>query len=282
VNNELISVVIPCYNSGSTIRKTIDSIKRQSWRNIEIIVIDDGSDDSSTIEVLKELDDITIYRQTNKGLPAARNLGFLKAKGKYILPLDADDWLEHNAIEELLKSLLNNANSSYSFTYWQLHGEAKGILKKDYNFFEQLFLNQLPYCILIPKDIWDSVGQYDESMKEGYEDWEFNIRLGSQGHFGVLVPLPLFNYQISSKGMLISKSSRIHGQLWSEIQMKHLRLYRPIILFKTWLRWRNKASTYPLLFYFGWLILYKILPISFFGYIVNKLRTFSRSGKLRV
>ena len=234
MNNELISVIIPCYNSGSTIRKSIDSIKRQTYKNIEIIVIDDGSNELSTKKVLESLDDVNLYCQLNSGLPAARNLGFSKAKGKYILPLDADDWLESNAIEELLKSLLNSHNSSYSFTYWQLHGEAKGILKKGFNFFEQLFLNQIPYCILIPKSIWKDVGKYDESMKEGYEDWEFNIRLGSLGHYGSLVPLPLFNYQVSSKGMLMSKSSRIHGLLWSQIQSKHFRLYEPINLIKIW------------------------------------------------
>ena len=58
---------------------------------------------------------------------------------------------------------------------------------------EQLFLNQMPYCILLSKHIWSKVGKYDETMVDGYEDWEFNIRLGINGYYGIVVQKPLFH-----------------------------------------------------------------------------------------
>ena len=68
-----------------------------------------------------------------------------------------------------------------------LKGELNGSLYKKYNFFDQLFFNQLPYCLLFPKNAVQQMGCYDEGMKDGYEDWEFNIRLGKNGFRGIAV-----------------------------------------------------------------------------------------------
>ena len=93
-NAPLVSVIIPVYNGEKTIRKTLDSALNQSWSNIEIIVVDDGSSDG-TVEILKSYgDQINYFRQANQGVSAARNLGIDNAKGAYIAFLDADDvWI---------------------------------------------------------------------------------------------------------------------------------------------------------------------------------------------
>ena len=69
-----------------------------------------------------------------------------------------------------------------------MEGEVNKIVKKEYNFFEQLFLNQLPYSIFLIKEICLKYGGYDEEMRSGYEDWEFNIRLGSHNINGKRLP----------------------------------------------------------------------------------------------
>ena len=69
-----VSVIIPCFNSGRTINKTINSVRNQTWKNLEIIVVDDGSNDQYTIKVLKNLKDIKLITQLNKGLPNALSL----------------------------------------------------------------------------------------------------------------------------------------------------------------------------------------------------------------
>lgn len=276
----LVSVIIPCFNSGATLKRTIDSVKSQTLTKLEIIVVNDGSTDPATCNLLSALDGVTVLNQLNSGLPAARNAGFREARGEYILPLDADDWLEPRALEVMLHMIKSTPHSSFVFCDIQLEGEASGVLQKHYNFFEQLSLNQLPYCILMPKRIWSEIGGYDESMRQGYEDWEFNIRLGARGCHGLRVAQPLFHYCVSSSGMLISKSNRLHGQLWSEIQSRHKSIYSWSNLIRLWFEWSSRQSRYPLSVYLFWIVLHRLLPTSVFSLLFKFLR--QRSAARRV
>ncbi|MDZ4154531.1 glycosyltransferase family 2 protein, partial [Methylicorpusculum sp.] len=109
---QLVSVIIPTYNYGHFVLSTIDSVNKQDYPYIEIIVIDDGSTDN-TQEILGSLPTIIYVRQENQGLSAARNHGINLAKGKYLQFLDADDLLGQSSIrkrvEYLEKNLYKNA-----------------------------------------------------------------------------------------------------------------------------------------------------------------------------
>ncbi len=275
-----VSIIIPCFNGGATVGRTVSSALSQTWENIEIIVVDDGSTDPATIGVLDSLQGVRLLRQPNAGLPAARNAGFAAASGRWVLPLDADDWLEPDAVASLIGALEADPGASFAYCYLQMEGEARGILPKSYNFFEQLFFNQMPYCLLMPRALWEVVGGYDASMRKGYEDWEFNIRLGAHGFFGTVLPRPLFHYQVSSGGMLIALSNRAHGQLWGMIQRKHAALYRPAKLLRLWQDWRTRPSTYPLWLYFGWIAAHHVLPASWFSALFRWLRRRSHSRRI--
>jgi glycosyltransferase involved in cell wall biosynthesis len=279
-NGGWVTVVIPCYNSGATICQTIASVQCQTWPQIEIVVVDDGSTDLQTVTVLDAIKGVRLVRQQNAGLPAARNAGFAAATGDYFLPLDSDDWLEPDAIENLLLALKEDPSASFAYSHLQLEGEACGVLAKSYNFFEQLFLNQMPYSLLLPRSVLDSVGGYDESMIKGYEDWEFNIRLGARGFFGHVVPRPLLHYRVNSTSMLIAKSNPLHGELWGRIQQKHSSLYRMPRLICLWREWRTRPSTYPLSLYFGWITIYRLLPITWFAALFRWLRKRSHSNRV--
>lgn len=104
--NDLISVIVPVYNKEETIERALLSLKKQTYRNIQVIIIDDGSTDHSA-DLIKEIcygdNRFQSYYQTNKGVSAARNLGLKKVKGKYVSFLDADDYLESNYLENLYK-----------------------------------------------------------------------------------------------------------------------------------------------------------------------------------
>ena len=276
---EFISVVIPCYNSGATLEQTIASVKAQTWPNLEIIVVDDGSTEPETCAVLAALEGVKVVRQPNSGLSAARNAGFQAASGEYVLPLDADDWLEPTALEVMLEALKSSVCKSFVFCDLQLEGEASGVLHNDYNFLEQLSLNQLPYCLLMPKRLWTSSGGYDESMRKGYEDWEFNIRLGTLGHYGQRVAQSLLHYRVSANGMLISKSNRLHGRLWSEIQARHKPTYRWSNLVCLSREWWGRPSRYPLWLNLGWIVLHRFLPAPVFSLLFWGFR--QRSAKRR-
>lgn len=100
----LVSVIIPCFNSQKTIRESLDTVLKQSWKNIEILVIDDGSTDS-TKNIINSISDkrIHYHRKSNSGVSASRNMGLGLCKGKYICFLDSDDFMLPKNIEEKLR-----------------------------------------------------------------------------------------------------------------------------------------------------------------------------------
>lgn len=276
----LVSVVVPCFNTHGTINRTIDSLRRQSHAPVEIIVVDDGSTNPDTIACLDALGpDVRLIRQANRGLAGARNAGIEAAQGDFILPLDSDDWLEPDAVAALLAALTANPQAGFAFCHLHLEGEAAGILPKQYNFFEQLFLNQLPYCLLQRKADWRRLGGYDEAMRRGYEDWDYNIRLGDQIGDGIVVPRALFHYQVARTGMLLSLSNGVHGELWGYIRAKQAALYQPGRLIALWQKWRRQPSAYPLWIYFGWLLLAICLPMRLFNALFARLRTQSQANR---
>ena len=101
-NSNLISIIVPCFNSGKTLSRTIDSIRNQTWINKEIILVNDGSTDVETLKILEEIKSKNIVKlisQKNSGLASARNKGVIKSKGNYLFFLDADDWIAPKTLE---------------------------------------------------------------------------------------------------------------------------------------------------------------------------------------
>ena len=276
-NSKLISIIVPCFNSGKTIKRTIESLKNQTWSQKEIIVVNDGSNDLNTLNILNSLEGVLIINQKNCGLSAARNAGANKAKGRFLFFIDSDDWIEEDCLELMFNYSKENCstnNNFYIFSDIVLEGNIKKNVTKNYNFFEQLFLNQVPYSIFIDRNTWQLNNGYDENMRLGYEDWEFNIRLGAKNIFGKRLPLPLFHYSVSSSGMLISKSSKYHAQIWNYIKNKNFELYKPKKILMNWKLWRKKDSSYPLIIFCLWYVLLQVLPQRINSIIFLLLRDF--------
>ncbi|MGY3568463.1 glycosyltransferase family 2 protein [Vibrio paucivorans] len=109
--NEIVSVIIPCFNSEDVIEKSVNSVLEQTYQNIEVLIVDDGSQDS-TLDVLKKYDDPRLHVYSlpnNTGSPTKpRNIGISKATGKYIAFLDSDDFWEPNKLEVQLKFMREN------------------------------------------------------------------------------------------------------------------------------------------------------------------------------
>lgn len=108
----MVSVLIPAYNAEKTIDRCMDSILSQTYQNIEVIIVNDGSTDN-TLSILSDYAEkdkrIIIYNQPNKGVSAARNICLKNANGEYILYVDADDWIESNMIQRMVE-LINDAD----------------------------------------------------------------------------------------------------------------------------------------------------------------------------
>ena len=119
----LISVIIPIYNTGDSAVKLLNKLTKQSYKNLEIICVDDGSKDGS-FDLISEFIrqsklknknlNMTILRQKNQGAAGARNLGLKKASGKYVTFIDSDDEVEKTHIEDLLKSLEKDPRNALS------------------------------------------------------------------------------------------------------------------------------------------------------------------------
>ena len=262
----LISVIVPCFNSGGTIKRTILSIKKQTWVHKEIILVNDGSTDEFTINTIRELRDEKIVRlinQKNNGLAAARNKGVNQSSGTFLFFLDADDWIEPQALEMMYFYLMKNKKYGYVFPDIYLEGKRSGFIEKEFNLFEQFFLNQIPYCIFITKDNFFKYGIYDENMNLGYEDWDLNIKLGKNKIFGKRLPVPLFHYDVQDTGMLLSKSIKNHIKIWKSIKQKNRSLYKIKYLLSVWLLWRKKPSSYPLFIFWIWYLILNIMPEDF-------------------
>lgn len=116
--NKKVSIIIPVYNNENTIVRCLDSVINQTYKNIEIIVINDGSTDNSKRIVEKYIDKIIFIDNSNHGVSFSRNIGLSKSTGEYITFLDADDWLEEYMIEKLVKCKENNKVDIIRFNYY--------------------------------------------------------------------------------------------------------------------------------------------------------------------
>lgn len=105
MNNPLVTIIVPIYNNEKYLKRCIDSIVNQDYQNLEIILVDDGSKDKTSVycdEYTTKDKRIKVIHQTNKGLSAARNAGIKIATGNYIYLVDSDDWIATNAITVLV------------------------------------------------------------------------------------------------------------------------------------------------------------------------------------
>jgi glycosyltransferase involved in cell wall biosynthesis len=283
----LVSVIVPCYNSGKTLSRTINSVIRQTWERIEIIIINDGSTDKFTIEQLDFFSTepkITIYSQSNKGLSSARNRGISISNGEYIMPLDSDDWLDNNAIKIMLDAYNKSNLNSIVFSDIKLEGKRVGVKETFCNPFEQLFSNQLPYCMLFPKSVFNEIPGYDETLLFGLEDWDLNIRLLINKYNFVKVNKSIFHYQVDRSGMFQSVTSKRFGYIFNKIKQKNSYTYVIFNLLRVMKHSIKIPSNRNLFLYLIQNSINNILPVKLFNYVyylINQIQciTLRRASK---
>ena len=268
-----VTIVVPCYNGGRFFDQMFASLDAQTFRDFEVIIVDDGSTDPDTQAQLNSVPPgVSVIRHENKGLAAARNTGFSAARSEVVLPLDCDDVLEPSFLAEAME-LLSRAPPEVAFVYChiKLTGGRQGVHKCDFDPFDQLFLNELPYCLLTRKSAWAAVRGYDERMKDGYggyADWDFNIHLSVAGFRAIRLDKPLFVYWVRPDGMLVSLSARMHGTIWRYIRRKYSDQYRFSALFA---RWREQHSFASAFRGAGLLLLATALPLRWFDQLFYQL-----------
>ena len=133
--DNLVSIVVPIYNMGDSIEICVESLLKQSYKNLEIILVDDGSTDNS-LEIcnkIKESDHrVKVFHTENRGSGPARNTGILNSTGRYIYFPDADDKLKQNAISVFVEAMTNENNDLIVSGCSSLNSKGMEVLKKSY------------------------------------------------------------------------------------------------------------------------------------------------------
>jgi glycosyltransferase involved in cell wall biosynthesis len=201
MKDPLVSVIIPVYNSASTVVRSITSVLEQTFTHREIIVVDDGSTDN-LLEVLSPYD-VRIVRQSNSGASAARNHGCSIAKGEFLAFLDADDFWHPDKLRQQIYAMKKGPTARYCVTescrvfssnpnikdFWP---ENKGYLQAEVINFPRVF--ESPYFgtpgVVMPKSIFESCGGFNENLITA-EDVDLWLR-AAYGGFVLKIPEILF------------------------------------------------------------------------------------------
>lgn len=249
----IISVIIPAYNAEKFIAKTLLSVSSQTYQNLEILVVNDGSTDTTAdiITSFAQKDKrVILLEQSNAGVAAARNLAIEKSRGEYIAPIDADDiWYPQN-LEKQLDCLMKSESSVGVVYSWSLDINEQDLLTGGfYNSIVEgevytalvykYFMGNASSC-LIRRICFERVGGYNTQLKaenaQGCEDLELFLRIAEHYQFKV-VPEFLVGYRQISSSMSCNYAAmaKSHSLIMADVRQQH-----PEIPTKIY-RWSNSS-----------------------------------------
>jgi glycosyltransferase involved in cell wall biosynthesis len=256
-----ITVVIPAFNPDQRLLRSLACLRAQDLEDHEVIVVDDGSSRAAAKAILAGLpEDVTVIHQENRGPAAARNRGVAAARGSLIFTMDSDDEIAPDCLSALSAALAARPEAGYACSFVELCGERRGVVGWETNLFELLFSCRPSQSLLLPKALWQELGGQDEAMRQGFEDWEFVLRLALGGHLGVVVPKPLVRYHVSASGHHTKNAMRLLAENQRYMRKKHVDSYRWSGLFRLWWIWRSRPSRRRLLVYFPIRVAQGLLP----------------------
>ncbi len=233
-----VSVLVPAYNASATIDETLLSIRAQTHRNLEIIVVDDGSRDQ-TCQIVErhaaEDERVCLLAQANAGVAGARNRALASASGHYVAPVDADDlWRPDKIARQLAMALERGPAVSLVYTWYaSIDGESR--IRKVFRPSAEghvlpalcagNIVGHASSPLMRTTDVIRS-GGYDASLRaraaQGCEDWQLYLKLAELGEFAV-VRAPLTGYRQTEQGMSSDAAQmfRSHHLVMSEFQRAH-------------------------------------------------------------
>nr|BCB22806.1 glycosyltransferase family 2 protein [Erysipelothrix tonsillarum] len=203
----LVSVIVPMYNSEKTITRTINSILNQTYKNIEILVVDDISTDNS-VEIIKQYmlshSNIKLFELKEKGgASIARNLAIKKANGKYIAFLDSDDTWKHNKLACQIKFMIEN-DISFSYTYYEIKREDNSNIKirtapRRVRFINQILGNNIG-CLTVIYD-QEKIGKIQIPRIDKRNDMALWQKVLQKTKYGYLYPEVLSVYYVTDNSL---------------------------------------------------------------------------------
>jgi glycosyltransferase involved in cell wall biosynthesis len=189
-----VTIITPFHNTGGIFHETARSVFQQSFQQWEWVIVNDASTDLEALSILEEYRDRdsrirVIDHTTNQGPSAARNTAFRAAQTQYVVQLDSDNLLELTAIEKWLWYLVSHPEYSFVKGFTVGFGAEEYLWQQGFHN-REAFLddNQLDTTSLVRKSTHQSVGGFDESNRDGLEDWDFWLRCASNGYWGSTIP----------------------------------------------------------------------------------------------
>jgi glycosyltransferase involved in cell wall biosynthesis len=238
IMSPLISVIIPVYNHAHTLKRTLESIFNQTYRPLEVIVVNDGSTDNFD-EVVKEcllLTDgdcigagsvLSVISQPNSGAPVARNRGFAVSKGEYVIFWDADTLAHPQMLQKMFAYLQKHEEVSYAYSQFKFGW--KRIKSQHFNSEKLKQINYIDVTSLIRRA--DFPG-FDESLKR-FQDWDLWLTMLEKGKTGIFIPEVLYEKVVGSReGISTWLPSFVYQLPWKTKQVKKYEEAKEIIVKK--------------------------------------------------
>ncbi len=203
----LVSVILPVHNGQRTLKETIDSVLRQSFRDFELIVVDDASTDSS-IDIINSFQDprIKYLYRVNKNVACSRNQGIKEAQGKYISFIDADDLWTEDKIEEQVLALEAEPQAGVVYSWTEFFDDCKRYPGSQIDYqgkvYDNLILENFIASgsnILVKKEALDTIHGYDIELLS-CADWDLYLRLAAKYSYVVVKKYQIL-YRLSSNSM---------------------------------------------------------------------------------
>lgn len=207
---DLVSVIIPVYNSGVFLDEAIQSCLNSTYPCIEIVVVDDGSTDVETMQILRSQqwpDNVTIVHKENGGPASARNLGIKNSFGEFIFFLDSDNKIQSDYLVKAYKVLESNPSVGvvYSSPFFFGDTDSFELRFKPLKFsMNSIFAgNYIDMCTLIRRSVFDELGGFDEHFDLiGWEDWDFWIRVAQSKWLFHYLDEELFDYRVRKDSLM--------------------------------------------------------------------------------
>lgn len=225
-----VSIIIPCYNQGKYVAEAINSALRQTFKDIEIVCVNDGSTDNS-VEIIKSFENkyknfIFLNNEENRGVIYSRNFAIKNCNGTYILPLDADDIIEPTYVEKAVKILDNNSNIGIVYCKAKIFGNYDKYWNlKPFNKSDILYENCIFCSAIFRKSDFLKIGGYNNNMKYGCEDYDLWLSFIEQRLEVFQINEILFSYRQYDETSRTTISLKNKKEIWNNLIKNHINLY---------------------------------------------------------
>lgn len=226
----VVDVVIPCYNDGGYLLDALESLGEERAQGQGVIIVNDGSTDPATLQVLADLrmSGHRVIDRPNGGLSAARNTGWQAATARYVLFLDADNRVDPRFPAAAVGRLEADADIAAVYADRFEFGMRTGIVRQPEVVVADLLVgNRIDACAVFRRSVVEQLGGYDEAMRDGYEDWEFWLRLLGAGHQLGHIAEPYIHYRVR-EGSLLGRTALpdVRAEVVRYVASKHRALYQ--------------------------------------------------------